>query len=1254
MTQPENEIHDAGASGREASESSNSLDLLTTLFENSDQQIPFSNEESDLAVARSLVAEYFALGKQEGENLKKLMASRVGYKSMILASSGSGAAGGVIANFVSPQQLAATAGGAIGTAVAGPVGAVAGYAVGNTIGALPGVQTTAHALMGAMSGFLLGSAVYMLQATRTKWVSLKKFRTFMDYDLFKWENQCFRTQSVQIQAGVEILAQYLKAKYSGKFGNTKLLLISWRNSENGFYLANAYVKVLFMLLLSIDKMPSSVILSILNYVEKELESEQISAKLPSDFKKVYQSFKDKITKYVENRVYSETIVENLGSILLSGSSAITPIMPWIYSSLLGTDQELKFYDSDDFIKRIENDSVKSVSYRIWSDLSILKVNEIKDSKDLRLESLEKKIGKISTLINELNKVKLNSNGIEEIPNDDSVLKVEKKVNKLFEYAHDFLKHNFNNKDKQLEKIISLTHQLVKLEDPKQNSVSFAQNVWDKMFEWWNSQHKINEKASESSSKLYNGLIKINSEQKILTKDEFKNVVNICFAIKREFDKNTKLKEKYSQEFSKNEQNKKREFVFARKIDSFCELVLYVERVSTFMLKDDKLDKLSVYSFFGLWSVYNIVLNKYSVDIPDEVLRSFQDKNLANNFNSDEKLKRYFLMPYESFSKFLLPGFKRDYFNKNSSDFFRLYLFYLSNLINLVSEIQYHTEALKFSKLLMAMYGEEDTSVFFAMVPLSILKDRTELLLSMMNEFSNHVESLNKSYLEEKNSSWSNMIGLYDFLFGKNTGFYQNFTKRYTEYKDRVVIFKRNIDYSLSLLEQKSRAKNETKPINENLARNTDKFFKYSLDLFLKYLKSVNSNTKDKNYSEKLELQIMDLQERHESFISDKALMLGVIPTFKVIESNSTDMSNDQIHSFIMSFFKPDKFKIPFKAYEISKKQNAENSISQILKNFLNSDEAKEILKECIEKIRDSSYFKSFGYNFYKRNSLFDITRNDYMFESAEIRISSLAIYFSKFEKTTNIQLLTNHEHANASQNENLKLLKDSGLADINLEIENVENESKNQAYLTYLLFFSFAMYPANHETILESFYSSSNSDKEKLAFIQSVWGLFGLFLAYMFDGTREKYQKISYGYQQEKVTRKIEEAQIASVKDKNLSLEKKKFLQEKIEYKNQMELERNALEQTQTSTYAKISLGIQAEILRLENTDKGKFLKSEFEKIDRENSINLINKLSKVLNQQRNFFSFGATKSYTNIMTLAQKNGISQMDLAKEAAKEKV
>ena len=40
--------------------------------------------------------------------------------------------------------------------------------------------------------------------------------------------------------------------------------------------------------------------------------------------------------------------------------------------------------------------------------------------------------------------------------------------------------------------------------------------------------------------------------------------------------------------------------------------------------------------------------------------------------------------------------------------------------------------------------------------------------------------------------------------------------------------------------------------------------------------------------------------------------------------------------------------------------------------------------------------------------------------------------------------------------------------------------------------------------------------------------------------------------------------------------------------------------QAQTSLYTQIVIGVQMEIKRLDNTEKGKLLKSEFEKIDKE------------------------------------------------------
>lgn len=168
MAQPGNEGTKNSSNERENINNSVSTDLLTTLFASPEIHTLKTDDENDFEISRVLVAKYFALGKQEGESFKKLLESKVGYKSMIAASSTSGAAGGVIANFVNPAQIATTAGAGIGGAIGGPLGAVAGYAAGGAIASIPGVQTASHALMGAMSGFLIGSAVYLLNATRTK------------------------------------------------------------------------------------------------------------------------------------------------------------------------------------------------------------------------------------------------------------------------------------------------------------------------------------------------------------------------------------------------------------------------------------------------------------------------------------------------------------------------------------------------------------------------------------------------------------------------------------------------------------------------------------------------------------------------------------------------------------------------------------------------------------------------------------------------------------------------------------------------------------------------------------------------------------------------------------------------------------------------------------------------------------------------------------------------------------------------------
>lgn len=1224
--------------------------LLTSLFgvQNS------VNIDHESTSARELVIKYFALGKFEAENLKKLMESSNSYAAMVSSNSISGGVSGVLANFVNPQAIASTMGAGIGSMV-GPVGTLAGGALGHTLGAAPGFQSATHGLLGAVSGSLIASSVYLLQATRSKWINIKKFKKFMEYNLFSWENEQFRGQSIKIQASAEILTKYLRAKTSGRFTETKLLRISWEETDSGFYLINSFTKILFILLQTLDKMPNLLIRSILLCVEEDLKTEPVASKIPKDFKAVFQEFKEKIEQYLKCRLYEETIVENLGNTIVSGSSAMTPIIPWIYCCLLGDDSHVNFYDPEKFNKQIEEESIKATAYKYWCDLSLIKVNEIRKTKELQLEAAEKKIGKVNSLIKDLNNQKWNLNAVEEMPNAKES-KTEKKVNKLFEYAHEFLKYNFNVKDKNLERIITLTYHLVKLEAPTFKTSIFNNAALNKMYEWWNSGSKPQNKISNNISIANQiGIIKtkhIDPKQKILTKEEFKNVVLIVFEIRNEFNKNNLIKEKFSQQYKKGE-DKIPALQYAHKIDSFCELLTYADRVSEFLTKDNEKDKLSIYSLFGLWSVYNVILEKYSTNIPPEILNLYHNKKLANNENSNEYLNKYFIIPYESFSKFLIQGFNQEYFEKNSNDFFRMYIFYLSNIINLVSEIQYHTEILKFTKLMIAMYGEEETTFLISTVPLELIKSRIFSLKKVMEDLYNHINKLQSDFETDKNSSWYNTFGLYNFFFGKETGFYKNFEKRYKEYIVRLDTFQKNIAFNISMIEQKKNSNSSnSRSINESIARKTDQYFKYSLNIYLKYLQSVhlkNPNHISKESLNKLEYHVLDLQERHEHFIADSALMAGYIPQIKA-PIHLTPHLNHPIHGFLIGFFHSGKYKFPSKVYSISKQKNSYTSMSCLLQNFLKDGEANDILEDCIDKIRENQTIEKISYHYYARNSVFDVTRSEAFLGDAEIRQTLFLNLFANMEKDTKIKLTTNIEHKSFSKEENL--LKESGLNKINIDFENNFDNTENAGILVYLITYVCCFSPANNENVLKKYYGLNGegiSEANKIRSLHAVWGLYGLVLAYMFSGTREQAQKTLQNYFEEKEFRKIEQAKMESVKDKNLLAERKKFTQEKIVFDQQLSRlsdEKKLLEKSHNSIYSQIVHSVKLEMLRLDNTDKGKVLMQKLQESDRKNSINLIKDLKAILSQHRGMFAFGNAQSYKNILEVAKKNGLQESEFS--------
>ncbi|BBH53284.1 hypothetical protein [Fluviispira sanaruensis] len=1219
--------------------------LLSLLFSKKDTS--FSN--SDLTIARDLVANYFAKGKMEGENFKKLLESSNSYKAMVGASTTSGASGAIISNVTNPQAMSSTIGSGIGGVVAGPLGGVVGSAIGHTVGGIPGVQVAAHTLMSSMSGFLIGSSVYLLQVTRSKWVNIDKFKKFMDSDLFSWQNEYFRKHSLKIQAAVEILTNYLINKLNGRFSNLKILRISWQDADSGFYLINSYVKILLMMLQNFDRMPASFIYTLFNIIENELTMGVKENKIPNDFIDIFNKFKEKIKEHIAYRVNNETIVENLGNVIASGASATVPIIPWIYCCILRDEQSISFYDPESFNKKIKEDVLNSVSYKFWTDLSFFKVNEIKNYNALQQEISEKKIGRINALIKDLNKERLSSKRIQEIPSEFELSKTEKKLNKLFEYANEFLKYNYNTKDKNLKKIAILSDKLIKLEPPQYSSTTFPQKTWNKIYEWWSSENEIQNKLSNMSFNIR--IFKsTNSVQKVLTKEEFKNVVLLAFEIKKEFDNN-----KLSFKFENGDASKNSAIQFAHKIDSFCELLRLADKIEEFLSDEKNNDKFSIYSLFGLWSVYNVILDKYSSNIPEEVFSLYQNKKLVNNINSTDSLKKYFIIPYESFSKLLIPGFDKEYLDKNSQDFFRMYIYYLTNIINLVSKIQYHTEALKFNKLIIAMYGEEEASSLISVAPLEVISRLITNLMKVMDDLCSHITNLQSKYENEKNNSWFNTIGLYNFFFGKETGFYKNFINRYKEYRTRLEIFKKNIEQTKLNINQKIQNKSlHSRSINESIARKTDRYFNFSLDIYLNYLKNIQSkysNGLEENDAVKLDGHILDLRERHLLFISDAALMKGNIPQFKNL---NTLASEHPINSYLMKFFDQVNYKIPKKVYEISKQSNDYTQLSHVLQNFLKSTESHSILNDCIVKIKENKSIENISFNFFQRTNFLNLLKNDIFIEKdKEVRTALFMSYFAKFNKATKVKLFSDEQKFSSIKNENL--LETSGLNKIDLDFSD---ETNNQGIFEYFLICSCSIYEANIENILASYvepinyseqknYLDSNPNKKR--FLYAVWGLYGLFLAYMFYGTRESAQKLIRNLNEDKIFRKSEQAQFEAKKDPVILSEKRKILEDRkriVEENKKLAAERLLLEQSYPTTYFELVQNVKMEINRLKGSEKGQLLQQKFDEFDKKVSIALLRELKAPLSEHRGYFAFGNTQSYKNILAIAKKLGIKESDFA--------
>lgn len=1277
--------------------------IYTTLMKPDD----LLGEDKIKKEARDLIVNYFALGEQQSLQIEEQLKAKASYSAMAASNALSGATAGVLTHIIDPAAIGASIGSAIPI-----VGTAAGYAVGKFISKIPGVKPIIDVFAGASAGFLIGSSVYIIHSLHSKMTSINKFKEFMSQDLDAWEMEHLKTKPLEIQHAAEILTHYLRAKATGRFSTIRLLIVPSRGNDSNFYLINAFTKMLLMLLTYMDNMTSVTIRALLQVIYDDLNIPPICDKIDKTFIDKYEEFREIVEKYIKNRIYEESIVEKIGKTLVSSLSAVSPITPWMYACVKGNENDIYFYDPEKFKELIIKDSIDSVKYRFWTDLKIVDSKEIKNSSKQSLAETEKKISKIKSIIEDLNKSNFDTRNINNIPNIDFDLsKTEKKISKLFEYAKAFIANtsNIENKkinSKNLKLIRDKTSNLIAMQySNKEKDQYFSERTVNYLYSFFTKNHDINYKYIQKIGSINvtdKPWAKDHSKDNRteITQEQFKNVIKNAFEIQTLFKNDIPLKNQFSKKsnsemavnvikssekkiqtknaiykiITSEEKNKFLAEKYADKIDSFCELIKYSEKLVNFMFDDNKQNKFSIYSIFGLWSIFNELIKKYSVEIPQDILKFYSDKSIATQIKSSEYLNKYFILPYSSFKKILIPGFDEAYLDKNSKDFFRVFIYYFSNIINVCTEIQFHIEALKQCKFLIAMYGEQNQGLVNTKIPLLMLKENIFKIEYFMVKYKEHIDELEKEESEKRKNSYSDKIGLYNILFGEKTGFYDKFIKRFDNIKNRIKLFKDHIDETLGHIEDKIVSQNfKSRAIDEGIAKNVDPFYLETLIIYEKYLLEIQSLTRihfkflkfddieEINELNKLEIKnnIKELEEKYKEFSSTITEIPQILPIIKNREEFS--LTFKRIHSFIMTLFDKKEYSLPSNIYEKSIDNNIK-VLNKILTNF-SQNELPQFFYRCIDLINmdeeiEITCLKIFNsYNIFDRIRNYDLTENTYIYNTM---VNSVIAKKIISDKNDEIEDEKNAKEREDEEISNKKLFDESGLN--NLELDEVVLPDKLSLYSTldfYLLMICYSL--ANPSNIFET-YTKNSTNEEKINYLYSVWGLLGISLAFCFSGIRDDAMSFLRKMNLKQNDKSIQEIERKALQNKinqeqRKALEKeKKDLEEK---KKKLEEEKKLLK-NQLVIYPVILHGLQSQILRLQNTTKGKKLNelvtktdNELKKLfktnsaeeDRKYSISLLKAVKNILLEHRNRFSFGKTQSYKDIIYIAKLYNISESDI---------
>lgn len=1255
--------------------------------------------KDEITAARELMINYFALGESEAKQLKQLMRSKNSYKAFLASNALSGTAGGVVGHIVSIKNISATIG-----SVVPVVGTTIGYGIGWAIEKIPGINIIKDGFLGAVSGCFIGSAVYILHATKSKWTSLGEVQNYMNIDLNAWELDHLKTKPIELQHAAEILTSYLRQKNSSKM---RLLLVSWKGIDSDFYLTNAFVKMILMLISYMDNMPSLMVQSLLIVIEYDLNDLHKKNKINSQFLKKFKEFKEIIDNYLKKRLFEETVVEKLGRTLVLGYSAITPILPWIYACFKGDDKNIYMYDPEKFKMVIENEALSTKWSKFWSDLNLAKVKEIKDTKKQDLDTAKKKLGKMNELIKSLNNSILNNKANEEIPNEQEISKTERKISKLMEYAEafqDFTKYNeVKNKnkiiikDQTLDRIRKLNLKIItKDKTRKTDDMWMPRKALQYIYQWWISEETNYKKTREVTGKirLFEN-IRGNKPNKIeeLTQDEivFKNIISNAFEINSIFKSNAKLRAEFSQKKDDSKANK-----YAHKIESFCELITYAQRLGEFMSENEDKNKFSVYSFFGLWAIYNIIIDNYSTQIPDSITKFYKNRNLVNDINGSNYLKKFLVLPYDTFKKILIPGFNEKFLNNNSNDFFRVFIYYYSNIINSVTEIQYHIEALKKCKMLLAMFGEIDSTLISANIPLFIINELLLKIQNLITQYSKHIKSLQEIEDEKKKKSWSNMIGLYNVFWGKDTGFYENFENKFKNINTRIKLFKESIIDTNEHIEYKVKHNIiKERGIDEDLAKKIEPFYKDTFIYFLEYILAMKSIYKEKfrNINEKeIEMKINVLKDRYLFLTDNKDFLSGTLPVLKAPPFVSGLMTSySKIEKFILNFYESSNYEIPNEILKSSTMENSKKETFRLITKFLRyPNESTRILNKCIELVRMDKEVAKISFNIFEKFSIFDDVR-DYPHEAMpEFRIVLFSQILYNYETFTGFKMAFTEKKIYKNivkeslkksmlnfKNDDDPLFKESGLIHIqNDSLDDISDDLSKELYyvlLRYIIIYTFMIGPASPEFIKYQYVGKQSKFVEN-RFYQSVWGLFGMCLAYLFNDTRSKAEKVLTRLNDSEKLRKSEEDERIVNRNKMIIEKQKENERKRKELENrEKELQNrekmieskqkdiretvNNYQRAEIPVYNIILQAIRNQITRLANTSKGEKLMIEVNKLnreimenwkdkdDRENTIKMLKGIKPILNEHRGFFAIGKTQAYKEVLEVAKIYNIKEVDI---------